>query len=394
MPARSARRSILFITSCPEVWGGSEELWSGAAIELHRRGHRVMSGRTEPIKRWRKHPRWIGLRKSGVRVGSFGVPILLRAIPDAFQRYAQPLAPFVYGLRHRALAWYLQQLSPDLIVLAQGNTFDGMFWVEMPFIVHTTGRKFVLVCQKNTETDWPDDPLRARSVAHFRHARRVYFVSEHNRYVAEQQLGVRLDNAEVVRNPYMVTSPEPLPWPVKRDGRFQLACVGRLYLKEKGQDILLNVLARPKWRERPVSVNFYGSGSNAEGLEGMARLFGLDNVRFHGFTNDVTQVWRENHALILPSRAEGLALAQVEAMVCGRVPIVTSAGGAGEILEDNVTGFLAASASEGALDDAMERAWMRREEWPEIGKLASESVKKSFPQDPCADFADKLEALL
>jgi glycosyltransferase involved in cell wall biosynthesis len=393
-PRHASRRSILFLTSCPEVWGGSEELWSGAAVELQCRGHRVLCGRTEQAKRWKSHPRWKRLAESGVKVGAFGVPTLLRAVPDAVLRYAEPFAPLVYGLRNRALAWRLRQLAPDLVVLAQGNTFDGMYSVEMPLIVHYTGKPFVLVCQKNAETDWPDDFMRARSINHFRRARRVYFVSEHNRDIAEHQLGFRLENAEVVHNPYLVATREPLPWPENSDGRVHFACVGRLYPREKGQDLLINVLSLPKWRERPVCVNFYGTGANAEGLEGMARLLRLDNVRFHGFTTDVTRVWRENHALVLPSRAEGLALAQVEAMVCGRVPIVTAAGGAGEILEDGVTGFLARSASEESLDDAMERAWARRHEWREIGCRASESVLRTFPSDPCAVFADKLESLL
>lgn len=393
-PSQAPRRSILFLTSCPEVWGGSEELWSGAAIELQRRGHRVSCGRLEPAKKWKDHAKWRWLAQSGVRVGAFGIPTLFRAIPDAVLRYAEPLAPLVYGLRNRALALWIRRLDPDLVVISQGNTFDGMYSVEMPLIVHYTGKPFVLVCQKNSETEWPDDFMRARSINHFRRARRVYFVSGHNRDTAEHQLGIPVENAEVVHNPYMVSAREPLPWPENPGGRFHFACVGRLYPREKGQDLLLNVLSLPKWRERPLCVNFYGSGANAEGLEGMARLLGLDNVRFHGFTTDVTQVWRENHALVLPSRAEGLALAQVEAMVCGRVPIVTAAGGAGEILEDGVTGFLARSASEESLDDAMERAWARRHEWREIGGRASESVLRTFPSDPCAVFADKLESLL
>jgi glycosyltransferase involved in cell wall biosynthesis len=81
-------------------------------------------------------------------------------------------------------------------------------------------------------------------------------------------------------------------------------------------------------------------------------------------------------------------------MVCGRVSIMCPAGGAGEILEDNVTGFLAASSTPDALDEAMERAWQRRAEWEDIGLRASQSVWNFYPQDPCANFADKLEALL
>jgi glycosyltransferase involved in cell wall biosynthesis len=73
---------------------------------------------------------------------------------------------------------------------------------------------------------------------------------------------------------------------------------------------------------------------------------------------------------------------------------MTPAGGAAEIMEDGVTGFLAASASEEALDEAMERAWQRRSEWKEIGFRASESIWRYFPQDPCANFAEKLSSLI
>jgi phage terminase large subunit-like protein len=79
-----------------------------------------------------------------VRVGAFGIPTLFRAIPDAVLRYAEPLAPLVYGLRNRALALWIRRLDPDLVVISQGNTFDGMYSVEMPLIVHYTGKPFVL----------------------------------------------------------------------------------------------------------------------------------------------------------------------------------------------------------------------------------------------------------
>lgn len=327
-------------------------------------------------------------------VGKFGVPTLLRAIPDAAKRYFPPLWPTACHVRNAILSGVIRRLDPSLVIIAQGNTYDGMYDVEMPLIVRRAGKPYVLVSQKNAGTHWLDDELVEGCRVHFEAARRVYFVSEHNRETAEHQLGMRLKNAEVVRNPFQIATGEPLAWPSGHDSFVRFACVGRLYVKEKGQDLLLNVLARPNWKQRPIEVNFYGEGANAEALRGMVSLLGLKNVRFHGFSHDVTGIWRENHALILPSRAEGLALAQVEAMICGRVPIVCPAGGAGEILEDNVTGFLASASTVDALDEAMERAWARREEWPEIGRKASESVWRYFPRDPCAALADKLEALL
>lgn len=388
------QKAILFITSCPEIWGGSEELWGGAALRLRERGHRVIAGRSEPSQNWKSHPKWIQLRDAGVEVGKFSVPPIFRAVPDAFYRYAPSLAPFFVGIRNRALSFWIRRLGVDLVVIAQGNTFDGMDWVELPLVVRATGKPYVLVCQKNVDGDWPFDIVRLRNQGHFLQAQRSYFVSRHNLELAENMLGLRLPNAEVVRNPFMISTRKPLSWPDAADGVFKLACVGRMWPREKGQDILLNVLSRPKWKERPIQVNFYGAGVNEQGLIGMAEMLGLSNVRFCGFTSDVTQVWAEHHALVLPSRAEGLPLAQVEAMICGRVAIMTPAGGAGEILEDGVTGFIATSTSEEAFDAALERAWERRHEWREIGLRASESVWRYFPEDPCADFAEKLLAQL
>ena len=81
-------------------------------------------------------------------------------------------------------------------------------------------------------------------------------------------------------------------------------------------------------------------------------------------------------------------------MICCRVPIVSPAGGIGEILENGVTGFLASSASENAFDAAIKRAWQYRHQWQAIGLKASESVWRYFPEGPYANLAEKLAALL
>ncbi len=390
----SGARRFLFLTSCPLPWGGSEELWSGAALRLRQRGHTILTGRSEF---WEPGPlpaRWAALQAAGVGVKNFRMPLLARAIPELLYRRLPAAAPFAFGIRNRYLSFRLRGLRPDLVVISQGGTFDGMASVELPLLARAAGIPYVLISQKNSEMDWPMDPVRAWSRDHFRLARRVYFVSRHNRRITEEQLGMDVQNGEVVRNPFMLSRAEPLPWPESPGGVLKLACVGRLWPREKGQDLLLNVLARPEWRERPVEVDFFGEGPVGEGLEGMARWLGLEGVRFRGFVGDITEVWRDHHALVLPSRSEGLPLAQVEAMICGRVVIMTPAGGTGEIVEDGVTGFLARAATVDDLAAAMERAWAGRERWPEIGARAGREIWRHFPADPCGVLADKLEALL
>lgn len=390
----SGKKTILFITSCIESWGGSEELWAGAALRLSERGHRVLAGWSEPVAERETNSKWDNLKNRGIEVGAFQIPDYLRVIPDLIQKYLPRYAVDAYERRNRILLRQIQALKPDLVVLAQWGSFDSMERVELPLLVRDAGCPYVVICQKSSEDVWPADHFRVRHARHFLNAERVYFVSEHNRRLTERMLGQGIPQAEVVRNPFMVSTRNALPWPAAEDGVCRLACVARMYPLDKGQDLLLSVLSRPKWRERPLEVSFFGKGDRAEGLRAMSDFLELRNTRFSGFSNGIEKVWRNHHALILPSRAEGLPLAEVEAMICGRVPIITPAGGAAEIMEDGVTGFLAASASEDALDEAMERAWQRRYEWKEIGLRASESIWTYFPMDPCANFAEKLCSLI
>ena len=340
------------------------------------------------------HPRWADLRDAGVGVGNFRVSTMDIAVPDAFRRFLPGrISNAVTRLRDRWLACKLRLCNADLAVISQGQAYDGLYPVNLPEICRLAGLPYVLICQKSSETDWPFDVIRAEHRRCYEDAEKVFFVSEHNRRITSQQLGAVLEHAEVVRNPFMVRVEEPLPWPRSPEGQVRLACVARMWPLEKGQDVLLNVLARDRWRNRPVEVDFYGEGPIERGLEEMARLLGLANARFRGFATDMTAVWRDHHALVLPSRAEGLPLAQVEAMLCGRPVIVAAAGGTPEIVQEGEHGFVAESATEDAFDACMERAWQRRQEWDAIGRRAAEHVRRRFPADPCGAFADRIETI-
>ncbi len=160
-------------------------------------------------------------------------------------------------------------------------------------------------------------------------------------------------------NPYNVST-EPAPeWP-KEDGTWHFACVARLDSAAKGQDLLIQMLARPEWRERRVEVNLYGTGSHELTLRRMTEMLQVQNVHLRGHVSDVRGIWKENHILVLPSRYEGLPLVLVEAMWCGRPAVVTDVGGNAELCRDRQTGFVAQSATLASFAEAMERAWEAR----------------------------------
>ena len=209
----------------------------------------------------------------------------------------------------------------------------------------------------------------------------------------EIQLGVALPNAEIVRNPSNVRREAAPPWPPQSQV-LRFACIGRLQPDAKGQDLLLRVLASEPWRSRAIEVSFFGVGDMEDGLKRLVRWFQLEErVKFYGHVEDIEGLWATHHALVLPSRFEGLPLVIVEAMLCARPVIVTDVAGNAEIVQDGVTGFVAEAATVHHLNLAMERAWIRRSHWEDIGKAAALAIREIMPNDPAAVFAQRLLVL-
>ncbi len=279
---------------------------------------------------------------------------------------------------------------PTLVVVSQGQNYDGLVFARICRLMRVP---YILIAQKASETYWPMDFFRPTYRAAYANARRAVFVSHHNLRVTEDQLAARFANAIVLSNPVAFGREEgPLPWPEATDGTIRLACAGRLFPSEKGQDVLLRVLARERWRSRPLTLTMYGTGVAREGLEELAAFLGLDNVTFAGHAGNMVEAWRQHHALVLPSRTEGLPLALVEAMMCGRPAIVSDVGGNSEVLDDGRTGFLASGPEVDAFDAALERAWQQRDQWPAMGALAARDVRARVSADPAGDLVRVIEA--
>ncbi|MEI9974584.1 MAG: glycosyltransferase [Ignavibacteriota bacterium] len=127
--------------------------------------------------------------------------------------------------------------------------------------------------------------------------------------------------------------------------------------------------------------------------DGIQEAFQIPNVRFGGFGSP-RDIWRENHGLALTSRAEGLPIVVVEAMLCGRICIVTDVGGNCEVIQDGVDGFIARDVSPAGIAGTLERAWERRAEWRSMGERAAESIRRKVPRDPSAWLVQELRKMI
>jgi glycosyltransferase involved in cell wall biosynthesis len=378
------QKRILFVSSTDNIpWGGAEELWSRAALDLVAEGFTVSAS----IVGWvPPHPRALDLVERGIDV--WFRPTLYPLRKRAWRTLVSPEKTLTTLEVERLIA----ARSPEFMVISDGSPFPPVDLLE---ICTTKRLPFVIIVQCNQYFWWPSDDLARRYRVALAAALRCYFVSDANRRIAEKQIGCELSNAELVRNPFNVDHDASPPWPpFGRNGELRFACVGRLEPPGKGQDILFEVLAGPAWATREWRLHLYGAGENRNGLERWAQRLGLtDRIVFEGHVADIEKVWALNHVLVMPSRIEGLPLAVIEAMLCGRPVVATDVAGA-EVVEDGVTGFLAEAPTLGCMGEALERFWARRGEAEAIGALAAKKIRDLVPPDPARVFADKIKELV
>jgi glycosyltransferase involved in cell wall biosynthesis len=360
------------------LWGGSESLWSGAAESLLARGHRVdvnYARRKQPVPQLDRLS-GLGAQVHYRRRAKYG-----RSVQRLLQRL---------HVNDRAHRGWLRDVEPDFVVISIGYHTDDLAVAQS---CAALGIPYALLLQAASPYEFVEPGQFESHRAAYAAAARTYFVSAQNRDIVEANLAVDLSNAEIVDNPFNVSTSGPLPWP-NGNSVWKLACVARLQFKSKGHDLLLQVLKHPKWRARPIKISFWGEdGGNRAHIERLAKIYGIEGqVRLAGFATNIENVWRDHHAMILASRYEGNPLAMIEAMFCGRAPIITNVGRAAELVDDNESGFIAAAPTVGLIDDALERAWQRRHDWQGIGARAAVTIRQRHSLTPTADFADAILA--
>lgn len=356
-------------------WGGSEELWSRTAVQLKKTGH---DAHASVVHRPRLSDKVTLLAQQGIGIGTY-------------PSYQVGLIGRIWNkltLSHRRSYDRVKRFKPDLVVISQGHNSGGLNWAR---VCRETSIPYVVIVQCNSEHWWFPDGAVEEAAAAYTAARKVFCVSRSNLNLLRMQLGEPLQNGEVVWNPFNV-SPENSPtWPVE-NGRWRLACVARLDPAAKGQELLLQVLARPEWRARPVELNLFGEGPHELALRRLAGMLKLNQVHFRGQVSDIKAIWEQNHLLVLPSRYEGLPLVLVEAMWCGRPAVVTDVAGNTEVCVDNETGFVAPAPTVSLLADTLERAWGRRKDWQRMGQAARARAESQIPRDPISVFSERLRS--
>lgn len=144
------------------------------------------------------------------------------------------------------------------------------------------------------------------------------------------------------------------------DGKVRLVQVGRLNIGIKGQDLLLECLARLH-RDGHVGyeVHFIGTGPDRQMLEDMASESGItDSVFFHGGLSrrELYGSLCTYDIMVHPARTEGFGLVIAEGLAAGLKMVVSDIAGPGEVVDGGRRGLVVEKDKPDALARAVLRA--------------------------------------
>jgi glycosyltransferase involved in cell wall biosynthesis len=164
-------------------------------------------------------------------------------------------------------------------------------------------------------------PRRAILALVYRRLAAVVAVSGEIRDLLAARLGLPPGLIRVVRNGVEPLAPAPTR-PTTGAGPLLVGGIGRL-TRQKGFDLLVEATRRLVADGWPVEVRLAGAGRERDRLAAAAA--GLP-VHLAGFTDDVPGFLAALDVFCLPSRAEGLPLALLEAMMAGLPCLATAVG--------------------------------------------------------------------
>ncbi len=326
--------------------GGVEELTARLAHHLMETG--------DEVEVWTiRHPLELPAREGidGLTVRRFELPLPRMAVGA--------LLRFPFDRRHALgeLAAAAAAFDPDVLHV-QCFSANGVY---ATWLARRLGVPLVVSLQGETLMD--DHDIYERSLALRlglrRGLRRAAAVTGCSRFVladAERRFGLAPGKGEVIPNGVdlaELAQPESLHLPFER---FILG-LGRI-VEKKGFDLLLAAFARLADRHSGLGLVIGGDGPARPALLSSVAEMGLgDRVVLPGPLDRGQVAWAMQTAdvFVLPSRVEPFGIVVLEALRAGCPAVVSSRGGATEIVRDGEDGLVADPFDAEALAGAIER---------------------------------------
>jgi glycogen(starch) synthase len=325
--------------------GGVEELTRRIAHHLIRGGHQV--------EVWTiRHPASLPAAEEieAVSVRRFAMP-LPSARPGSLLSFGPRGARA--GLVMRAA---VRDFRPDILHV-QCFSANGVYAAALSRLLRVP---LVVTLQGETVMDNQDIydhsvSLRAGLRAGLKQASAVTACSRFVLQDAERRFGLATATGLVIPNGVDVSGDPPpiaLELPFKR---FVLG-LGRV-VEKKGFDLLINAFARLE-RDQNLGLVIGGDGPALEQLRHAASTLGLDErVVLPGTLSRGQVAWAMTNAsvFVMPSRVEPFGIVALEGLAAGCPVIVSSRGGASEVVRNGQDGIVVDPFDAAALSEAIGR---------------------------------------
>jgi phosphatidylinositol alpha-1,6-mannosyltransferase len=159
--------------------------------------------------------------------------------------------------------------------------------------------------------------------------------------------------------------------------------VGRWLAKEryKGMDTLIMALPRLLMRWPALQLVAVGEGDDRAWLDGLAARSGVQrHVHFLSGLSyaELSACYSACELFALPSRGEGFGLVYLEAMARGKPVIGGAHGGAPEVIDDGVTGYLVQYGDPVQLATSIETLLAHPDLAKQMGARGRERVEREF----------------
>jgi len=124
---------------------------------------------------------------------------------------------------------------------------------------------------------------------------------------------------------------------------------------------------------------FVGEGPLRASMARRMRELGLNgSVRILGKVPDVVPMIQRAGVVVRPSLTEGMPLAVMEAMACGRPILATRVGGTTDLIADGETGILMGPGDVEALEDGLIHMLTNRGQAAAMGRRAREWAERQM----------------
>jgi glycosyltransferase involved in cell wall biosynthesis len=365
-------QKILFLSVMNgSSWGGSEELWFQAALNIARRG--IETGVccfNGPGKEFRMNE----LKEAGCK---------LFMLPGKEITIGQPIIGKM-KLNKAVAAVPFEEY--DKVIVSQGGwkdvtsgPFKKLFTRLNQYVLiyhnYNVNEKFSLkkfsLLQK-----WADNALKNLGDTP------KIFEALKNSY------SLSIPNQEKLFNPLTFEAPETItPYPEAVEGKYIFAVFAALDTERKAQDILVKALSAANWRNRNWELRLFGKGKDKEQLKNLILEQQMQTKIFlPGNAVDYKEAIRQSHLVLQVTNIDAMPITVMDSLAMARPLIVSKVGDMPFWIQENSNGWITETVSVEAIQQTMEMAWTHRDNWRDMGKQSFTIFCRDFPANPIEYF--------